>query len=121
MCDLCFAQKPAKRSDPAMNYMDMGAKPPYELAVIDHATYMAMTPKISPWNAVEGWTLHTCVFDIMHNLFLGTGRDFVASSLRVLLEKGYFDDLCDDRESLEMFAQITLLIQQSFKERKSFV
>ena len=121
LCDLCFAQKPTNRADPAMNYMNMAEAPIYELAGIDHITYMATTPQVSPWNLVEGWTLHTCVYDLMYNLFLGCGRDFVASSLRVLLEKGYFDGLWHERECNEMFSKITLLIQEAFRNHKSFV
>lgn len=116
-CDLCFAQKPSKKALPAMNYKNMSENPPYELAVMDHGTYMA-TQCVSEWSVIPGWHLHTCMYDIMHNLFLGTARDFIASSVRVLLEKGFFDKPGVERGSETMFQHITLGIHEMFRNHK---
>ena len=86
---------------------------------MDHETYMA-TQVPSCWASVPGWTLHTTVFDIMRNLFLGCGRDLVASCLRVMLEKGCFDHYGVPRCSDEMFVNINLEISADFKANKSF-
>lgn len=117
LCDLCFAEKPSKRGNPHMNYKNMNASAPYALATMDHCTYMH-TQVVSEWAVVEGWTLHTCVFDVMHNLFLGTGRDFVPGCLRVLLERGCFDWYGVARDSNEMFANITMEIRQTYRDHK---
>ena len=57
-----------------MNFKDMRETAAYRLAPIDHNTYLATANVLSPWRAVPGWTLESNVFDIMHNLFLGTGK-----------------------------------------------
>ena len=101
----------------AMNFKDMSLQAPYRLAEMDHATYM-LTHVPSCWSTVPGWTLHTTVYDIMHNLFLGTGRDVVASSLRLMLETGCFDHYGVPRDSDSMFAKITEEIHASFKASK---
>ena len=117
MCDLCFAEKPNKKADWNMNFKNMSPNAPYQLAVMDHATYMA-TATVSEWHVVPGWHLHNCVFDVMHNLFLGVGRDYIASSVRLLMEKGVFDEPGIERSSTEMFGRVTLGIHDMFKEHK---
>lgn len=117
MCDLCFAEKPNKKADWNMNFKNMSPNAPYQLAVMDHATYMA-TATVSEWHVVPGWHLHNCVFDVMHNLFLGVGRDYIASSVRLLMEKGVFDEPGMERSSTEMFGRVTLGIHDMFKEHK---
>lgn len=100
-----------------MNYKDMSEHPPYKLAKMDHATYMRTQP-VSEWSVLPGWSLHTCVYDVMHNLFLGTARDYIPSSVRVLLEKGYFDSYGVPRNSDDMFGRITCVIHEDFKKHK---
>jgi hypothetical protein len=117
LCDLCFAEKPNKKANLNMNYKNMGPNAPYRLAPMDHATYMA-TETVSEWSCVPGWHLHTCVFDIMHNLFLGTGKIYIASGIRVLIEKGFFDKPGIERGSDDMFAEITHGIHETFKQHK---
>ena len=100
-----------------MNYKNMGPDAPYRLASMDRQTYMA-TQTPSEWAVVPGWHLRNCVLDIMHNLFLGTGKDYIASGVRVMIEKGFFDDLGVQRGSSDMFARITLGIHDTFKQHK---
>ena len=119
LCDLCFAEKPAKRCNPNMNFKNMSEDAPYRLAEMDHTTYMN-TQLPSCWSVVPGWTLHTTVFDIMHNLFLGTGRDIVGSSLRIMLEKGCFDHYGVRPDSDEMFAYITQEVHSDFRSNQLF-
>ena len=45
----------------------------------------------SDWNLMEGFRLETVGFDLMHNLFLGTGKDLVGSGLKLLIEQGIYD------------------------------
>ena len=96
----------------------MGKDPPYQLAEINHETYVATQRPLSPFMVVPGWTLHTCVFDVMHNLFLGAGRDFGASAIRLLLEKGVFDSYRCQRHSNEMFQHLTMDLHQTFADHK---
>ena len=117
LCDLCFAQKPAKNADTNMNYKNMDKDAPHAFTELDHTTYMA-THTPSPWHVLSGWTLQTCVFDFMHSCFLGSAKDFIPSVLRALVEKGCFDAFGCERGSSEMFARITMEIHDTFKENK---
>ena len=54
----------------------------------------------------------------MHNLFLGTGKIYIASGIRVLIEKGFFDKPGIERGSDDMFAEITHGIHETFKQHK---
>lgn len=101
-----------------MNYKNMSNAAPYRLTEINHATYMATTQVASSWLVVPGWTLHTCVYDIMHNLYLGTGRDLVASCLRLMLEKGCFDHYGVAPSSEIMFVNINKEINAVFKQHR---
>lgn len=116
-CDLCFAERPTKKSNLMMNYKNMGPSAPYRLAPMDHATYMA-NEVVSEYSQIAGWHLHNNVLDIMHNLFLGTGRDFIASGVRVLIEKGYFDKPGLARGSDDMFVEINLAIHETFRQHR---
>ena len=118
LCDLCFAQKPANNSAPAMNYKNMESLPAYELTEINHATYLATHKPLSPFLKVEGFSLHTCVYDVMHNLYLGCGKHYLASGLRVLLEKGFFDSFGHARATDEMFAKIMEDVHDTFKDHQ---
>lgn len=116
LCDLCMAEKPTKRANPAMNFKNMATDAPYRLTNINHATYLATTSQVSPWSAIPGWELECNVFDVMHNLFLGSGRDFLGSAIRLLLEHGAFDAYGVQRSSHDMFARITLEIHDTYKQ-----
>lgn len=110
-----MAEKPTKRANPAMNFKNMARDAPYRLTNINHATYLATASQVSPWSAIPGWELESTVFDVMHNLFLGSGRDFLGSAIRLLLEHGAFDAYGVERSSPAMFAQITLEIHDTYK------
>ena len=99
-----------------MNYKNMAANAPYRLSHLNHETYAAIAAEVSPWSSIPGWRLENNVFDFMHNSFLGTGKDFVASAIRLLLERGAFDGFQCERSSDLMFARITMEIQDTYKQ-----
>ena len=99
-----------------MNYKNMAANAPYRLSHLNHETYAAIATEVSPWSSIPGWRLENNVFDFMHNCFLGTGKDFVASAIRLLLERGAFDGFHCERSSDLMFARITMEIQDTYKQ-----
>ena len=99
-----------------MNYKNMAADAPYRLSHLNHETYAAIAPEVSPWSSIPGWRLENNVFDFMHNCFLGTGKDFLASAIRLLLERGAFDGFDCERSSDLMFARITIEIQDTYKQ-----
>ena len=52
---------------------------------------------LSPWLAVDGWSLETVSFDFLHVVYLGTGRDVFASGVKTLISCGVFSHLPDQR------------------------
>lgn len=93
MCDTCLAGK-GKHCRPAMNYRNFGASAAWPLIEISHEGYLQLeTP--SPWNMVPGWRVETCAYDFMHVVYLGTGRDLVASGIRMMVIRGVFGPYSD--------------------------
>ncbi|CAL1166148.1 unnamed protein product, partial [Cladocopium goreaui] len=90
ICEQCLASKISKTTDDRMCYKDFRLESPRWLTRINHDTYMRTTPPraISPWHIIPGWSLESCLHDIMHVVYLGTGRDLVASLLGDFLECG---------------------------------
>lgn len=76
-----------------MNYRNLGTTAAWPLTCITHQMYLDMdSNSLSPWISVPGWKLETVAWDLMHNLYLGTGRDLVASSIRAMIDCGVFGD-----------------------------
>ena len=88
MCDRCMAQRPTKKSDPSMCYYDFNLDAPYSMTEISHATYVGTEPVVSPWVAMPGWTLKTCMQDLLHTVFLGFARDLIGNLLADFLDHG---------------------------------
>ena len=98
-----------------MYYKNLHPEAPYKLSNICHEFYLvAEGDNISPWAAVEGWRLETCVFDILHNIFLGVARDTVASTLKALVLHGCFVHYGDDEN--EILSQITVEMRRTCKQ-----
>lgn len=92
ICDSCLASSTTK-CDQRMHFKNFGPSQAWSLTEISHEQYLAMPGQISVWRSVPGWTLESCVFDWMHNVYLGHGRDLVGSTLKVLIEKSVYDHL----------------------------
>ena len=92
ICDCCLAENGAKARD-EMNFKNFGPSKAWPLTAIDHSMYLAMPGPLSVWRNVPGWTLETSTFDFMHNLYLGTGRDLLGSTFRVLIQRGVYSHL----------------------------
>lgn len=70
---------------------------------------------LSEWHVVEGWRLETCTFDILHNIYLGVGRDLVASAIWLFVRQGMYDHLAvDDMDDL--LGHIHMGIQATCKQ-----
>ena len=109
MCERCDAIRPASNSGrEVMSYKNFGLHPPYEATVLSHEGYVRSAQQLSPWLCVEGFSLHTVSYDVLHVLYLGTARDHVASMLKYLRLRGYHyvdgerEDAYLRRISLEM-------------------
>lgn len=90
LCDSCLASCGKHCEDP-MNYRNFGQGAAWPLTCLSHEAYMALELVPSPWTAVPGFRLETIAWDLLHNVFLGTGRDLVASAIRVLIREGIYD------------------------------
>ena len=91
MCDACLAQQ-GDKCDELMHYKNSFQRG-WEYTTISHEDYLTMDTKISDWACIEGWRHETVMYDFMHNVFLGTARDLVASAVHCLLAAGWFPDL----------------------------
>lgn len=92
ICESCMAQNPVYRHDPLLSYQDFRPGQVRHLTVIDDATYRRTCRELSPWSAIPGWTLPTCLHDLMHVVYLGTARDLIPSLLGDFLDHGVLGD-----------------------------
>jgi hypothetical protein len=68
--------------------------------MLDHDQWMTLGEH-SDWNLVEGFRLESVVFDLMHNVFLGVGKDLVGSGLKLIIQQGAFDHVEGVHDDLE--------------------
>lgn len=92
ICDRCMAQT-GKYCTDALNYRNFGKDAAWPMTQINHETYLSLDARnLSPWSVVDGWRIETVGFDILHNLFLGTARDLIASSIRTFISYGVYPE-----------------------------
>lgn len=92
MCDMCLAESGSK-CDPSMHYKNFGPDSAWPLSFVDSSMYTKMPGTLSVWRVVPGWSLESTGFDFMHNLYLGTGRDLVGSTFKILIRQGVYSHL----------------------------
>lgn len=88
-----------------MNYRNISDSAAWPHTVIDHHTYLRLDETISPWACIEGFQIENVSFDILHNLFLGTARDLVASAISVLIRQHVYDHVEGNAESILGYIQ----------------
>lgn len=91
ICDQCLANGSVRCPD-TLNYRNFGDDAAWTETLIDHKSYIAMTPESnrSPWCKIPGFNFESISHDFLHNCFLGVGRDFVASGIWLLIQQGIF-------------------------------
>ena len=103
MCDRCFASQAQSVPDP-MNYKNFGSRKAWDLTTIRHESYLHLDHgKLSPWLCVSGFKVETMAWDLLHNVFLGTARDFVASSMKCMIMRGCYDSELTADQVLDYF------------------
>ena len=118
LCDQCMAEQ-FKGTSRHLHYTNMAEDAGYSMSKISHNLYLNMdASNLSPWRNVRGWRLETCSWDLLHNVYLGVGRDFFASVLRILFIQGHFRDFGND-ESV-VLKKITLEMRQCYREHGLF-
>ena len=108
MCEQCLAAT-GKACPDSLNYKNFNDDAIWPLTSISHDGYVATASRISAWNVLPGWTLQTCSFDWMHNLYLGLARDYVASSIQCMITQGAWPDLgmvCNDHVLGQVHSEI---------------
>ena len=75
LCDQCFGN-----CQPPLLWTDFSLTSKWRQHCISHDDYMAITPKelLSPWCSMDGFVHSRALFDWMHCVHLGCGRDVVA-------------------------------------------
>ena len=99
MCDRCLVQnaQKGKHVAPAMDYKNFSHSRAWDLTLITHEGYLELDQgRLSPWLAVEGFKIESMSWDLLHNVYLGTGRDLVGSGLKVLIQSGCYAGLGTD-------------------------
>lgn len=117
ICEACLAEKPTKKSNPAMWYHDFRECAPRHLTRIDDTTYRNTCKVLSPWHHIAGWTLGTAMHDFMHVIYLGTARDLIGSLIADMLDCGVLGP--SDIPVAKRLRQLSILMHRSFKEKKS--
>ena len=93
MCDRCLACQGKGAPDP-MNYKNFSSRKAYDLTTINHDGYVHLdSSSLTPWLSVAGFNMETMMWDVLHNLYLGTARDFIASALKTLVLHGCYNFL----------------------------
>lgn len=114
MCESCHAEQ-FKPKHPRMYYKDLSKDAAYSLSSISHEFYcVAERDILSPWHVCEGWRIDICVFDLLHNVFLGVAKDTIASALKALHLKGCLDEY--GATESEILACITIEMRKVCKE-----
>lgn len=124
ICESCLSQRRTSHSNPALWFFDFRESSPRHLTAIDDATYRQTCKKLSPYHCIPGWSLGTCLRDLLHVVFLGTAKDLVPSLLADWLDYNLLGDpqtpMCDRLRafSIEMhqaFRRERILEPQLFK------
>ena len=99
VCEGCFACKESLKVPLQLHFADFSAAAVWRETLLSHTGYM-MHPPVSPWSQVPGFHLGNCFRDLMHTIYLGWGRDLIASII------------CDMREFNQLPGGITQLYRQ---------
>lgn len=88
ICESCLSQRKTKNADMNMFYCDFRDSSPRHLTKINDALYRRTCKTLSPYSVIPGWSLGTCLRDILHVLYLGTAKDLVPSLLIDWIDHG---------------------------------
>lgn len=100
LCDTCLAStgKGTPSEMHGRNYSTLAA---WRLTRLTHEGYIDHEcGNLSPYMAVQGYRHETVVYDWLHNVYLGVGRDLFASGLKMLIMKGVWEHVGNDWNSV---------------------
>lgn len=105
ICDRCLASFGLDVPE-AMSYKNVGDTAAWPHTFLSHRGYLASADYVSEWRVIPGWQLQDVSFDWMHNMYLGVSRDFIASTIRCLLERGAYRNVENDGDEGGILAHI---------------
>lgn len=114
ICERCMAQRPTKYSDANMHYTDFNSDAPRLWTQISHTTYVNTEWTVSPWVCMPGWTLPTCMHDLLHTVYLGFGRDLVGSVMATFIEK----QVLGPGSTEDQLGRFSITMNDTFKRNK---
>ena len=85
-CPKCLASKNAGETF----YGDVRETAGWRSTLIGTASYLDNMRRRSPIVDLPGWHVDLTLWDLMHNLYIGVGRDAAASAIVLLVELGYW-------------------------------
>lgn len=119
ICESCLAQRRTSNSNPDLWFFDFRDSSPRHLTRIDDRTYRQTATRISPYHQIEGWTLGTCLRDIMHVIYLGIAKDMIPSLIADWLDHNVLGPpgiSVDDR-----LRSFSLEMHQVFRREKTLI
>ncbi len=100
----CFASKTAER----FLFTDLRDEAAWQATIvdiqnfIDNARHFGIEP---PLCSIEGWTSFALFWDVMHNLYIGIGRDLCGSAIARLIELEFYSKSNDVDVHLAVFSE----------------
>ena len=96
LCDNCLASV-GKGAHPSMHGRNYSKTAAWRMTRLDHEAYLDHeVGERSPYIQIPGFRIETVVYDWLHNIYLGCGRDLFASGLKLLIAKGTWSHLGTD-------------------------
>lgn len=118
MCDRCLAGQ-GGNTPTEMHYKNFGDSRAWDLTSISHEAYLYLdSDHLTPWLVVPGFRMETMSWDLLHNIYLGTGRDLVASGLKTLVMQGCYNGFGEDMDTI--LSHVDWKIRQRCSKYKSF-
>lgn len=104
ICETCLAERPSKRGQPLMEFKNFYPDAAFWMTELSHTDFLRTCIKLTPWLDMPGFHIKSVFRDPMHVIFLGTARDFLASSLGYWHKAGLLDGP-DLQEQLRIFSR----------------
>ena len=104
LCSRCWASKTSQ----ALLWTDMSETAAWRETTVRTAEFLTNAEhqgEVPALCGVRGWSADTLHFDIMHNLFIGSGRDLAGSALSLLCQANYFSSSPDVDDHLKRFQE----------------
>ena len=97
LCEDCLACQWFKNAPKHLYYGDFGDGAFHKKTRISHDVYVASELQLTPWLSVPGWHKSLNYRDLLHDVWIGFGKDVAASSINECLKEKLFGEGSTDR------------------------